>query len=151
MPRQGQHSSHLHSATSHIDSGGERRRGDFSSSTQCPKAGRAAAALRGSRGTGTEGSWPPPPACWERHPQPSSTAPKPTPCGTLQQILGCAKCLKALVPMVHLAQPKRGGELGCSRAWLPFCLVMQFIASVLPSMHQFLIQIQTQVKVSPVI
>lgn len=85
------------------------------------------------------------------HPQPSSTAPKPNPCSTLQQILGCAKCLKALVPMVHPTEPKRSGELSCGKAWLPFCLVMQFIASVLPSMHQFLIQFQTQVKVSPVI
>lgn len=79
------------------------------------------------------------------HPQPSSAAPKPIPCGALRQILGCAKCLRALVPVVHPT------ELSCGRAWLPFCLVMQFIASVLPSMHQFLIQIQTQVKVSPVI
>lgn len=59
--------------------------------------------------------------------------------------------LQALVPMVLLTQPKRSRELSCGRAWLPFCLGMQFIASVLPSMHQFLIQIQTQVKVSPVI
>lgn len=123
--------------------------GDFSSSIQCPKPGKAAPLCIGSV-SHTQGNWALPRLLGE-HPQPSSTAPKPNPCGTLQQILGCAKCLKPLVPMVHLTKPKRSGELSCGRAWLPFSLVVQFIASVLPSMHQFLIHIQTQVKVSPVI
>lgn len=64
---------------------------------------------------------------------------------------GGVKCFKAQSPGGHsafcLTQPKPSGELKCGRTWLPFFLTIEFIAFVLPSMHQSLIQIQTHVKV----
>lgn len=47
-----------------------------------------------------------------------------SPRGTLQQVLGRAKCFEARGPGAHgtlcLTPPKSSGELSCSRTWLPF-------------------------------